>query len=111
MHHLTYDLVLEHLEKISAKSAPGIDGMTRAEAIKNLSWLLPPILEAIHQGRYQAPAVRRVYIPKASGGKRPLGAPAIIDLAIQAAMVSILNQIYEQDFLKSCSSACELAPF
>ena len=101
MHHLTYDLVRGHLEKISNKSAAGVDGMTKEEAIKNLDWILPPILDAIHQGHYDAPPVRRVYIPKANGGERPIGVPAIIDRAIQAATATILNQIYEQDFLAS----------
>ena len=102
MHHLTYDLVATQLAKISKKSAAGVDGMTVAEAQENLSWLLPPILQAIHEGRYEAPAVRRVYIPKANGDKRPIGIPAVIDRAIQGAMATILNEIYEQDFLK-CS--------
>jgi RNA-directed DNA polymerase len=102
MHHLTYDLVKEHLQKIPHRSAPGADGMTVKAALENLEWILPPILTAIHQGNYKAPPVRRVYIPKATGGQRPIGIPEIIDRAIQAAMATILNGIYEQDFLK-CS--------
>lgn len=101
LHHLTYELVEECLNKIPKSSAVGIDGMTVEQARENLSWLLPPILRQIHEGRYEAPAVRRVYIPKADGKKRPLGIPAVIDRAIQAAMSRILNEIYEQDFLKS----------
>src|SRR5207249_10957808 len=62
----------------------------------------PPILKQIHEGRYTPPPVRRVYIPKADGAKRPIGVPAVIDRAIQAAMAKVLNEIYEQDFLK-CS--------
>ena len=102
LHHLTYELVEECLKKIPKSSAVGVDGMSVEEAQKNLSWLLPPILKQIHEGRYEAPAVRRVYIPKANGKQRPIGIPAVIDRAIQAAMTTILNEIYEQDFLK-CS--------
>jgi RNA-directed DNA polymerase len=99
MHHLTYELVREHLAKIPLKSAPGADGMTVKSALENLEWILPSILKAIHQGNYDAPPVRRVFIPKANGGQRPIGVPEVIDRAIQAAMTSILNEIYEQDFL------------
>lgn len=102
IHHLSYELIEESLAKIPKRSAVGVDEMTVEEAQKNLSWLLPPILTQIHEGRYLAPAVRRVYIPKADGKARPIGIPAVIDRAIQAAMAKILNEIYEQDFLK-CS--------
>lgn len=102
LHHLTYELIEECLAKIPKSSAAGVDGMTVEQARENLDWLLPPILKQIHEGRYEAPAVRRVYIPKADGKQRPLGIPAVIDRAIQAAMTKILNEIYEQDFL-TCS--------
>jgi group II intron reverse transcriptase/maturase len=102
LHHLTYELVEECLKKIPKSSAAGVDGMSVEEARANLSWLLPPILKQIHGGSYEPPPVRRVYIPKANGKERPIGVPAIIDRAIQAAMTMILNEIYEQDFLK-CS--------
>ncbi len=101
VHHLTYELIEECLAKIPKSSAVGVDEMTVEEAQKHLSWLLPPILKQIHEGRYEAPAVRRVYIPKTDGKVRPIGIPAVIDRAIQAAMAKILNEIYEQDFLKS----------
>ena len=102
LHHLTYELVAECLKEIPQSSAAGVDGMSAKQASENLSWLLPPILKQIHEGRYTPPPVRRVYIPKADGSKRPIGVPAVIDRAIQAAMAKVLNEIYEQDFLK-CS--------
>lgn len=102
LHHLTYELVAECLDDIPRSSAAGVDGMSVKEARENLSWLLPPILKQIHEGRYTPPPVRRVYIPKADGSKRPLGVPAVIDRAIQGAMAKVLNEIYEQDFLE-CS--------
>lgn len=102
LHHLTYELVEECLAKIPKSSAKGVDEMSVEDAQENLSWLLPPILKQIHEGRYTPPPVRRVYIPKADGKQRPIGIPAVIDRAIQAAMTKILGEIYEQDFLK-CS--------
>jgi len=102
LHHLRYELVAECLDEIPRSSAAGVDGMSVKQARENLSWLLPPILKQIHEGRYKPPPVRRVYIPKADGSKRPIGVPAVVDRAIQAAMAKVLNEIYEQDFLK-CS--------
>ena len=101
LHHLSYELVAECLNEIPQSSAAGVDGMSVKQARENLSWLLPPILKQIHEGRYTPPPVRRVYIPKADGSKRPIGVPAVIDRAVQAAMAKVLNEIYEQDFLKS----------
>jgi group II intron reverse transcriptase/maturase len=102
LHHVTFELVEECLGDIPSSGAAGVDGMSVKEARENLSWLLPPILKQIHEGRYMPPPVRRVYIPKADGSKRPLGVPAVIDRAVQGAMAKVLNEIYEQDFLK-CS--------
>jgi group II intron reverse transcriptase/maturase len=97
-----YKLVEECLHKTPRNSATGVDGMTVTQARDNLNWLLPPLLQQIHKGQYEAPPVRRVYIPKADGGKRPLGVPQVLDRAIQKAAATVLNEIYEQDFLK-CS--------
>ncbi|MBF0107037.1 MAG: hypothetical protein HQM16_17140 [Deltaproteobacteria bacterium] len=101
MHHLTPKLVEECLLKIPRNSSSGTDKMTREQAQKHLSWLLPPIMQQIHQGNYEAPPVRRVYIPKADGKQRPIGVPQVVDRAIQGSMSRILNEIYEQDFLPS----------
>lgn len=102
LHHLTYELIEECLNKIPKSTSVGVDGMTVEQTQANLNWLLPPILKQIHQGRYEAPSVRRAYIPKADGKKRPIGVPTVLDRSIQSALALILNEIYEQDFLK-CS--------
>lgn len=99
LHHLTPELVTESLAKTPLNSAVGVDGMTVAQARENLDWILPTIMKQIHAGRYEAPPVRRVHIPKSDGRKRPIGVPQVIDRAIQRATAVILNEIYEQDFL------------
>src|SRR5690606_3690396 len=78
LHHLTPDLIIENLAKIPLKSATGVDKMTVGRVEKNLDWLLPPVMKQIHEGRYEAPPVRRVYIPKPDGRKRPIGVPTVL---------------------------------
>jgi RNA-directed DNA polymerase len=55
--------------------APGIDGVTAADYATNLEANLSDLLERIKSGRYHAPPVRRAYIPKTDGSRRPLGIP------------------------------------
>ena len=79
--------------------APGVDGVTAADYAQNLEANLSDLLERIMSGRYQAPPVRRAYIPKADGSRRPLGLPTFEDKVAQRAIVMVLEAIYEQDFL------------
>ena len=82
--------------------ATGIDGVTAADYEAKLEANLEDLLERIKSGRYQAPPVRRTYIPKADGTQRPLGIPTFEDKVAQRAIVMVLEAIYEQDF-RSCS--------
>ena len=82
--------------------ASGIDGVTAAQYEANLEANLLALLERIKSGRYVAPPVRRVYIPKADGSERPLGIPTFEGKVAQRAIVMVLEPIYEQEFL-SCS--------
>ena len=81
--------------------APGIDGVTAAEYAQSLEANLSDLLERVKSGRYQAPPVRRVYIPKGdgAGSRRPLGIPTFEDKVCQRAIVMVLELVYEQDFL------------
>jgi RNA-directed DNA polymerase len=79
--------------------APGIDGVTAAMYEANLEANLRDLLDRIKSGRYQAPPVRRAYIPKADGTQRPLGIPTFEDKVAQRAVAKVLEAIYEQDFL------------
>ena len=79
--------------------APGIDGVTAADYARNLETNRLDLLDRIKSGRYKAPPVRRTYIPKADGSRRPLGIPSFEDKLAQRAIVMVLEQVYEQDFL------------
>ena len=79
--------------------APGIDGVTAADYATNLEANLLDLLDRIKSGRYKAPPVRRTYIPKADGSRRPLGIPTFEDKLAQRAIVMVLEAVYEQDFL------------
>src|SRR5262244_3237041 len=105
MHHvLDLEWMREAYRLTRKDGAPGIDGVTAAEYAQSLEANLSDLLERIKSGRYQAPPVRRVYIPKGdgAGSLRPLGLPTFEDKVAQRAIVMVLEAIYEQDFL-SCS--------
>ncbi len=79
--------------------ATGIDGRTGADYERNLEENLRGLLDRMKSGRYHAPPVRRTYIPKADGARRPLGIPTFEDKVAQRAIALLLEPIYENDFL------------
>jgi group II intron reverse transcriptase/maturase len=79
--------------------APGVDEQTGADYEVGLQENLQSLLNRAHSGTYKAPPVRRVHIPKGTGGDtRPIGIPTFEDKVLQRGVVMILESIYEQDF-------------
>jgi len=84
--------------------AVGVDGQTASDYEQSLGSNLQSLLDRAKSGRYQAPPVRRVHIPK--GGSttetRPIGIPTLEDKILQRAVAMLLEPLYEQDFM-DCS--------
>jgi len=99
LHHVTVDLLRESFRSLKRKAAPGVDGMTWLEYETGLEGRITDLHRRVHRGAYRALPSRRVYIEKEDGRKRPLGVAALEDKIVQQAVVTILNQIYEEDFL------------
>src|SRR5438876_9202215 len=88
LHHvIDLDWMKEAYRLTRKDGAPGIDGVTAAEYAENLEANLLDLLDRVKSGRYQAPPVRRAYIPKADGSRRPLGLPTFEDKVCQRAIV------------------------
>jgi RNA-directed DNA polymerase len=80
------------------KGAPGADGMTVDELASHLKDHWPEIRAQLLAGTYQPQPVRRVEIPKASGGKRALGVPTVLDRFIQQAVLQVLQADWDPSF-------------
>src|SRR5271157_6301695 len=99
LHHLTVDLLRDSYYALKRNAAPGVDGVRWSEYEGGLEGRLEDLHGRVHRGAYRAQPSRRVYIPKADGRQRPLGIAALEDKIVQQAVVTILHQIYEEDFL------------
>src|SRR5215204_2387373 len=100
MHHIyNVDRLREAYRAISHDAAAGIDGETWKHYGERLEENLQDLSGRLARGAYRARPVRRVYIEKADGRKRPLGVPALEDKIVQRSAVEVLNAIYEADFL------------
>jgi RNA-directed DNA polymerase len=100
LHHI-YNL--ETLRKAyfcrKKEAAPGVEGETWRHYGETLEDNLQDLSHRLKRGAYRAKPVRRAYIDKSDGRKRPLGVPVLEDKIVQRATVEVLNAIYETDFL------------
>ena len=99
LHHITIDLLKQSYCALKRDAAPGIDGVTWWAYGENLEAKLKDLHERIHKGSYRARPAKRSYIPKADGSKRPLSIWCLEDKIVQQAVVTVLEAIYEQDFV------------
>lgn len=95
---LNVEALREAFHDLKKKAAAGVDNITAKEYAEELESSLGKVVEQLRSKQYRAKLVRRVYIDKGNGKKRPLGIPAVSDKIIQRAAAKILEAIYEQEF-------------
>jgi group II intron reverse transcriptase/maturase len=102
-HYLTVDWLREAYYRVNPLSAEGVDGQNWHDYGMHLEQNLKGLLDRAKSGRYVAPPVKRVHIPKGDGKEtRGIGMPTMEDKVLQRAIAMLLEPIYEQDF-KNCS--------
>ncbi|MCC5790976.1 MAG: group II intron reverse transcriptase/maturase [Opitutales bacterium] len=92
-------MLYESFHALKRKAAPGVDGLSVQQYEKDLDSNLRALLERLVAKTYRAQHVRRKYIPKGKGKTRPLGIPALEDKIVQQAASTLLQAIFEVDFL------------
>jgi RNA-directed DNA polymerase len=99
-HHLDETWLREAFRRTRKGGAVGVDGQSALQYEEHLDENVRALLDRAKSGRYQAPPVRRVHIPKGDGRKtRPIGIPTFEDKVLQRAVAMVLEPVYEQDFL------------
>lgn len=99
-HHVySTDRLMEAYRCLKRHGAPGVDGQTWEQYGRNLEDNLAQLASRLRRGAYRAMPVKRAYIPKLDGRKRPIGVPVLEDKIVQRAAAEVLNAIYAVDFL------------
>ena len=99
LHHVNEGLLRDSFYLLKKDAAPGVDRVTWGAYEQGLEGRIADLHGRVHRGAYRAQPSRRVYIPKPDGRQRPLGIAALEDKIVQQAVATVLNQIYEEDFL------------
>lgn len=99
LHHLTPKLLRASFFALKKQAAPGVDEETWRDYAEDFERRIDDLHGRIHRGAYRAKPSKRTYIPKADGKMRPLGIAALEDKIVQQAARTVLESVYEQDFL------------
>ncbi len=99
LHHVDVASLEEAFRALRRTAAAGVDGIAWEDYEAGLEERLTDLHGRVHRGAYRAQPSRRVYIPKPDGRQRPLAIAALEDKIVQKAVLAVLNEIYEADFL------------
>lgn len=96
---LSHGTMVEAIKRVIAnKGGAGVDGMKTGEILEYIRSHPHEISESVRKGTYRPKPIKRVYIPKDNGDKRPLGIPTVIDRFIQQSIALVLSEEYEKIF-------------
>lgn len=99
LHQYIDESLLEaSFKSLNKQGAAGVDEVSWESYNKQRKESIPELLTAFKSGRYRAPNIRRVYIPKGDGKLRSLGLPTVEDKLLQKAVAKVLTPVYEQIF-------------
>ena len=96
---LNEEYLSESYRGLKRNKAPGIDGISVEKYGENLEENLRKLVNQMKAWSYRPKNIVRVYIPKAQGGRRPLGLPTVEDKIVQKALSEILKAIFEPAFI------------
>ena len=102
MRNVNEETLMTENWKQNRKKAVGVDGVSKDKYDENAEENIRELVKRMKKFQYKPLPVKRVYIPKANGKKRPLGLPSYEDKLVQGVMADILNDVYEPRFL-DCS--------
>ncbi len=102
LHHVDVEALERAFRRQKRRASAGESDAITVAYEQSLQAHLQDLCTRVHPGRYRPQPVRRVYIPKADGGRRPLGVPTLEDKIVQGAVAETLSAIYEVDFLGFC---------
>jgi RNA-directed DNA polymerase len=97
-HRIDISLLRKSFRRLRRNESTGVDRITAKEYAENLKENLYNLHERLRRGQYVASPVKRIWVDKEDGRKRPIGIPALEDKIVQKAVTTILEVVYEPIF-------------
>ena len=97
-HRIDLYLLKKSFRQVRKSRSAGVDKITAKQFAKNLDENLYNLYQRLRRGQYVATPVKRIWIDKEGGKKRPIGIPALEDKIVQRAVSALLNVIYDVNF-------------
>jgi len=98
VHRIDLSLLKKSFKQMRKNESTGVDKITAKEYAENLDENLYKLYQRLRRGQYVASPVKRIWVDKENGEKRPIGIPVLEDKIVQKAVTTILGVVYEPLF-------------